>query len=71
MVTPGASYPIIDGEHKLMGSITYYGLSGDTKPRNVGNGSWYISINKVGSGENFINCYDAENDKWYPDEAGG
>lgn len=70
MVTPGSSYPLVDGEHKLLAADTYYGKSTDTKPRNVGNGSWYIKIDKVGSNENFLCCYDAEDDKWYPDEAG-
>ena len=72
MVTQEHSVQVIDGV--LMTDQTFKGLSTDDKPRPVANGSWYISIDKIGkkaadgSYENFINCYDAENDKWFPDE---
>ena len=72
MVTPENIVQYVDGVAVV--SEPYYGLSTDDKPRNVANGSWYVSIDKVGKKdadgnfENFLNCYDAENDKWFPDE---
>ena len=72
MVTPEKSVQIISGV--AVAAETYSGLSTEEKPRNVGNGSWFVSIDKVGkkdadgNPENFLSCYDAENDKWYPDE---
>lgn len=71
MVTPSC---YIENE-RYMGSETYFGLSTDSKPSNCGNGSIYIAIDNIGAKDsdgnplNFIYCYDAENDKWYPDES--
>ena len=54
----------------------FFGLSTDDKPRSpmVGNGSFYVKIDLVGKTDengdpvNCIACYDAENDKWHPDD---
>ena len=57
-------------------TATFFGLSTDTKPTGdtVGNGSFYVKIDLVGKTDengnpvNCIACYDAENEKWYPDD---
>ena len=57
---------------KYMGAVKLYGLSTDTKPLDVGNGSFFIEIDNVGKRDengNVINClycFDAENGVWYP-----
>ena len=60
MVTPGGSYPIVDGEHKLAAATTYYGLSTDTKPLDVANGSAFIEMDT-----SKLYFFDAENPIWY------
>ena len=71
MITP--SQYIENGVYK--GAETLYGLSTDTKPTNVGNGSVFVAIDLVGSKDengnaiNFISCFDAENGEWYPQES--
>lgn len=55
----------------FFGADIRFGLSTDNKPTDCGNGTFYIMIDKVGSGENFVACYDAENGVWYPEESGG
>ena len=53
---------------KYMGAVTLYGLSTDTKPTSVGNGSKFIEIDNDGAEYYF----DAENATWYPEvESGG
>ena len=62
---------------KYMGAVTLYGLSTDTKPTHVGNGSVFIEIDNVGKKDengNSINaayCFDAENGTWYPEVESG
>ena len=57
---------------KYMGAVALYGLSTDTKPTSVGNGSVFIEIDNVGKKDadgNSVNCaycFDAENGVWYP-----
>ena len=59
------------------GCVTLFGLSTDDKPTNVGNGSFFIEIDNFGAKDengdavNFMYCFDAENDTWYPAEEGG
>ena len=60
MVTPGSSYPLVGGEHKLFASDTYYGLSTDTKPLNVANGSSFVEMDK-----SKLYFFDAENQIWH------
>ena len=53
---------------KYMSAVTLYGLSTDTKPTNVGNGSRFIEIDNVGKADTpseFV--FDAENATWYPE----
>ena len=54
-------------------STPLYGLSTDQKPvgPTVANGTFYIYIDRVGTDQNKLACYDAENGKWYPEESGG
>ena len=52
---------VADG--KYMGAVTHYGLSTDTKPLTVGNGSMFIEIDNVGKVEegvavNYQFCFD-------------
>lgn len=62
---------------KYMGAVTLYGLSTDSKPTNVGNGSIYIEIDNVGKKDdngnpiNCVYCFDAENTTWYPEVESG
>lgn len=58
---------------KYMGAVKLYGLSTDSKPTSVGNGSVFIEIDNVGKVDaetgaavNFIYYFDAENSTWYP-----
>ena len=46
---------------KYMGATTLYGLSTDSKPTSVGNGSVFIEVD---TGNAFF--FDAENATWYP-----
>ena len=63
MVTP-SNYTVGDTYYE---AETYYGLSTDTKPTNVGNGSVFIEIDSFGKEDTpYIFCYDAENSEWYP-----
>lgn len=54
------------------GCVTLFGLSTDDKPTNVGNGSFFIEIDNFGAKDengdavNFMYCFDAENNEWYP-----
>ena len=74
MVTPENNPQLQDGVYSA--SVTYFGLSTDTKPTGAGvaNGSFYVKIDLVGKTDengnpvNCIACYDAENEKWYPDD---
>lgn len=59
MVTP-ANYTK-DGNY--YGAVKLYGLSTDTKPTNVGNGSKFIEIDTQ-----IVYYFDAENGDWYPEE---
>ena len=58
---------------KFMGAVTLYGLSTDTKPVSVGNGSVFIEIDNVGKTDesgnavNAVYMFDAENATWYPE----
>lgn len=58
---------------KFMGAVTLYGLSTDTKPVSVGNGSVFIEIDNVGKKDesgnavNAVYMFDAENATWYPE----
>lgn len=58
---------------RYMGAVTLFGLSTDDKPVNVGNGSFFIEIDNFGKKDengdavNFIYCFDAENQTWYPE----
>lgn len=58
---------------KYMGAVTLYGLSTDTKPVTVGNGSVFIEIDNVGKQDadgnavNAVYMFDAENSTWYPE----
>lgn len=57
---------------KYMGAVTLYGLSTDSKPTSVGNGSVFIAVDKIGSAEDpFIFSFDAENSTWYPEIESG
>ena len=58
---------------KYMGAVKLYGLSTDSKPTSVGNGSIFIEIDNVGKVDadtgaavNFTYYFDAENSTWYP-----
>lgn len=57
---------------KADGRAPYYGLSTDEKPTGpaVANGSFYIYIDRIGTDLPKLACYDAENEKWYPEEEG-
>lgn len=46
---------------KYMSATTLYGLSDDSKPTSVGNGSIFIEVD---TGNAFF--FDAENSTWYP-----
>lgn len=46
---------------KFMSAVTLYGLSTDSKPTSVGNGSIFIEVD---TGNAFF--FDAENATWYP-----
>ena len=54
------------------GCVTLFGLSTDDKPVSVGNGSFFIEIDNFGKKDengddvNFMYCFDAENQTWYP-----
>ena len=53
---------------KYMGAVTFYGLSTDTKPTNVGNGSKFIEVDNAGKADTPYEYYfDAENSAWYPE----
>ena len=73
MITPSKYY---DGD-KYMAAQTYYGLSTDTKPTTVPNGSFFIAIDNIGATDelgnplNCVYCFDAENSTWYPEESEG
>lgn len=57
---------------KYMSAVALYGLSTDTKPTSVGNGSVFIAVDKIGSTEDpFIFTFDAANAKWYPEIESG
>lgn len=69
MITP--SEYIYNG--KYMGAVTLYGLSTDSKPTHIGNGSKFIEIDNVGKIDEETNLpvnyefyFDAENSTWYP-----
>ena len=47
---------------KFMGAVTLYGLSTDSKPTAVGNGSVFIEVD---TGNGFF--FDAEGGTWYPE----
>lgn len=57
---------------KYMGAVTLYGLSADTKPTTVGNGSIFIEVDNFGKNDedgnpvNYTYMFDAENSTWYP-----
>ena len=61
---------------KSKDQATFFGLSTDPKPvgADVANGSFYVKIDLVGKTDengnpvNCIACYDAENEKWSPDD---
>lgn len=59
MVTPGYSYDIVDGVLKLAAATTYYGLSTDTKPLDVANGSAFIEMDT-----SKIYFFDAAGKQW-------
>ena len=69
MITPS----VYKFNEKYMSAETLYGLSTDTKPVDVGNGSVFIEIDNVGKKDesgnavNAVYCFDAENSKWYPE----
>lgn len=62
---------------KYMSAVTLYGLSTDTKPTHVGNGSVFVEIDNVGKKDeagnsvNAVYCFDAENGVWYPEVESG
>lgn len=58
---------------KYMGAVKLYGLSTDSKPTSIGNGSVFIEIDNVGKVDaetgaavNYTYYFDAENSTWYP-----
>lgn len=59
---------------KYMGAVTLYGLSTDSKPTTVGNGSTFIEIDNFmkkdedGNYVDFIYIFDAYASKWYPEK---
>ena len=59
---------------KYMGAVTLYGLSTDTKPTHVGNGSVFIEVDNNGKKDehgnpvDFVYLFDAENSTWYPEK---
>ena len=59
---------------KFMGAVTLYGLSTDSKPTTVGNGSAFIEIDNFmkkdedGNYVDFIYFFDASTSKWYPEK---
>lgn len=59
MITPEINAQSIDG--KLDRPTTYYGLSTDTKPTNVANGSVFVEMDT-----STIYFYDLENVTWRP-----
>lgn len=68
MVTP-ESYTS-DGVY--YGAVTLFGLSTDTKPTDVANGSVFFEIDNFGSTEvPYIFMFDAENSTWYPETENG
>ena len=70
MITP--SEYIQDG--KYMGIDTLYGLSTDSKPTSVANGTCFIEIDNFmkkdedGNYVDFIYLFDANASKWYPEK---
>lgn len=59
---------------KYMGAVSLYGLSTDSKPTTVGNGSTFIEIDNFmkkdedGNYVDFIYIFDASVGKWYPEK---
>ena len=59
---------------KYMGAVKLYGLSTDSKPTTVGNGSTFIEIDNFmkkdedGNYVDFIYIFDASASKWYPEK---
>lgn len=65
MITPESYY---NKDNVYCSPVTLFGLSTDTKPTNVPNGSVFFEIDNFGSTEvPYIFMFDAENSKWYPE----
>lgn len=62
MVTPSQ----YEKDGVYLGAETIYGLSTDTKPVDVGNGSIFIAVDKIGSADPAGFMFDAQNATWYP-----
>lgn len=60
--------PQYEKDGVYFGAETIYGLSTDTKPSDVGNGSIFIAVDKIGSTDTVAFMFDAENATWYPEE---
>ena len=52
-------------ENSYDSRVILYGLSDDSKPSGLVNGSEFVEIDTL-----ITYLYDAENDKWYPEDEG-